>query len=72
MSHPVRITCATCTAPYDPSLVAWACPVCDTPAPGGSPRARLADDDRLTAIVLAGTLLNIVLLAALAAIVLSR
>ncbi len=68
----MRINCATCAAPYDPKLVAWACPVCDTASPGVSPRVGLADDDRLTAIVLAGTLLNIVLLAALAAIVLSR
>lgn len=68
----MRITCATCAAPYDPRLVAWACPVCDTGAPGAVARTRVGDDDRLTAIVLAGTLLNIVLLAALAAIVLSR
>lgn len=68
----MRITCERCFAPYDPKLVAWACPVCDTAAPGGSGRVALGDDDKLTAIVLVGTLLNIVLLAALAAIVLSR
>ncbi len=69
-----RTVCLTCTAPYAPALVGWACPVCDTPAPGERPALRrwANDDDKLTAIVLAGTLLNITLLAALAAIVLSR
>ena len=68
----MRITCERCSAPYDPKLVDWACPVCDTAAPGVNRRIGLGDDDKLTAIVLAGTLLNIALLAALAAIVLSR
>lgn len=67
-----RIVCVTCEAPYAPALVDWACPVCDTPTPDAPRRRRLRDDDKLTAIVLAGTLLNVVLLAVLAAIVLSR
>ena len=67
-----RTVCVTCEAPYAPALVDWACPVCDTPTPEAPRRRRLPDDDKLTAIVLTGTLLNIVLLAALAAIVLSR
>ena len=67
-----RTVCVTCTAPYAPALVGWACPVCDTPAPGAPTRRKVADDDRLLAVVLSGTLLNVVLLALLAAIVLSH
>ena len=66
------VTCPTCSAPYRPKLVQWACPVCDTPAPGAEtrPRRRLDDDDdRLLAIVLAATIANVALLALLAVFV---
>jgi hypothetical protein len=71
-----RVVCPSCSAAYRPDLTSWTCPVCDAPPPDGSPSRvlRLWDDSetRMTAIVLLGTLLNVVLLAALAAIVLSR
>ncbi|MCU1588500.1 MAG: hypothetical protein JWN31_1993 [Frankiales bacterium] len=71
-----RILCESCGAPYRPDLTAWTCPVCDAPPPAGGPQraGRPWDDSetRMTAIVLLGTLLNVLLLAALAAIVLAR
>jgi hypothetical protein len=69
----VRVVCARCTAPFDPSLTRYRCPVCDTPAPGGAPAPRAWDDpdDRLLAIVTAATLANVLLLAILALVVLS-
>jgi hypothetical protein len=66
------LVCLTCRAPYRPSLTGWACPVCDTAAPGGETRRsrRLADpDDRLLGIVLLATIANVVLLAVLAVFV---
>ncbi len=66
------LTCTTCRAPYRPALTGWACPVCDTPAPGAETRRsrRLADaDDRLLAIVLLATIANVVLLGLLAVFV---
>ena len=66
------LTCSTCRAPYRPSLTGWACPVCDTPAPGAESRRsrRLADaDDRLLGIVLLATIANVVLLGVLAVFV---
>ena len=66
------VTCPTCRAPYRPNLTGWACPVCDTAAPGAETRRsrRLADaDDRLLAIVLLATIANVVLLAVLAVFV---
>lgn len=72
----MRVTCGTCGAPYAPALTDWTCPVCDAPPPEGSPQRVLrvwhSTDDRMMAIVLLGTLLNVLLLAGLAAIVLSR
>lgn len=67
------VVCTRCAAPYRPRLTDWACPVCDTAAPGAETRRRRRfedDDDRLLAIVLLATLANVVLLAALAAFVL--
>ncbi len=66
------LVCLTCRAPYRPALTGWACPVCDTPAPGAERRRsrRLADaDDRLLGIVLLATIANVVLLAVLAVFV---
>ena len=66
------LTCTTCRAPYRPQLTGWACPVCDTTAPGAETRRsrRLADaDDRLLGIVLLATIANVVLLGVLAALV---
>ena len=69
----VRVACERCTAPYDPTLTRYRCPVCDTAAPGGAPAPRAWDDpdDRLLAIVTAATLANVLLLAVLALVVLS-
>ncbi len=67
-----EVVCPTCSAPYRPSLTAWACPVCDTAAPGAeSRRLRRFDDpdDRLLAIVLFATIANVVLLALLSVFV---
>ena len=66
------VTCELCAAPYRPSLTDWACPVCDTPAPGGEARRGrgLSDDDRLLAIVAVATIANVVLLGLLAVFVL--
>lgn len=67
------VTCPTCRAPYRPPLTGWACPVCDTAAPGAEQHRsrRLADaDDRLLAIVLLATIANVVLLAVLSLVVL--
>ena len=66
------VSCVTCTAPYRPGLTGWACPVCDTAAPGaGSRRRRRLDDadDRLLALVLLATIANVVLLGVLTVIV---
>ena len=66
------VTCERCTAPYRPALTGWACPVCDTPAPGAEERVGrgLSDDDRLLAIVALATIANVVLLGLLAVFVL--
>ncbi|GAC1445668.1 MAG: hypothetical protein NVSMB55_27900 [Mycobacteriales bacterium] len=72
---PDRIDCPTCSAPYRPQLTAGTCPVCDSPPPAGSshrPRwfdaSRFSPDDRLLAIVVVGTVLNVLLLGLLAAL----
>jgi hypothetical protein len=71
-----KVECGTCGAPYRPHLTRWTCPVCDAPPPDGAParvlRAWDDPEDRFLAMVLLGTLLNVVLLGLLAAIVLSR
>ncbi len=67
-----QVVCARCAAPYRPRLTDGACPVCDTPAPGVAPRRlrRVDDaDDRLLAIVVLATIANVLLLAVLAAVV---
>jgi hypothetical protein len=68
-----RITCVRCTAPYDPSLTRYRCPVCDTPSTDEPPRSRVWDDpdDRLMAIVVAATFANVLLLSILTLVVLS-
>ncbi|MCW2545014.1 MAG: hypothetical protein JWM40_2566 [Frankiales bacterium] len=71
-----RVSCGTCGAPYRPDLTGWTCPVCDALPPEGGPQRLIRGwddaDNRMLAIVLLGTLLNVLLLAALAAVVLSR
>lgn len=72
MTTAAAVACPTCAAPYRPALTGWACPVCDTVAPGAESRRsrRLADaDDRLLAIVLVATIANVLLLAGLAVFV---
>jgi hypothetical protein len=67
-----QVHCETCTAPYRPRLTAGTCPVCDTAAPQGSyrpSRLALSPDDRLMAIVVAATVLNLLLLGLLAVLV---
>ena len=68
-----RTVCVRCTAPYLASLTRYRCPVCDTPAPGPSPRLRGWEDpdDRLLAIVVLATIANVILLAVLSLVVLS-
>ena len=69
-----QVRCATCGAPYRPRLTAGTCPVCDTPAPDGTGASRVPrwfsdPDDRMIAIVVAATVLNVALLALLAVLV---
>jgi hypothetical protein len=67
-----QVRCETCNAPYRPRLTGGSCPVCDAPAPEGSVRPRrfvLSPDDRLMAIVVVATVLNVLLLGLLAALV---
>ena len=71
-----QVRCPTCAAPYRPRLTAGTCPVCDTPAPDGAGASRLPrwfsdPDDRMIAIVLVATVLNVALLALLAVLVLN-
>ena len=71
-----QVRCATCAAPYRPRLTAGTCPVCDAPAPDGMGSGRLPrwfsdPDDRMIAIVLVATVLNVALLALLAVLVLN-
>ena len=67
-----RISCERCTAPYDPSLTRYRCPVCDQASPGGQLVLRVWDDpdDRLIAIVVMATIANVLLLAVLTLLVL--
>jgi hypothetical protein len=72
-----QVRCETCAAPYRPRLTAGTCPVCDTPAPEGVGSSRLPrwftdPDDRMIAIVVVATVLNVALLALLAALVVSN
>ncbi len=67
-----RVDCGVCHVAYAPRLTGWACPVCDTAAPGAQTRrSRLVDsaDDRLLAIVLVATIANVLLLAVLSVFV---
>lgn len=69
-----RIRCVSCNAPYLPRLTAGSCPVCDTPAPAGATRSWLpqlvtSEDDRLMAMVVVATVLNVVLLGLLALLI---
>ena len=71
-----QVRCSTCAAPYRPRLTAGTCPVCDTPAPDGVGASRLPrwlsdPDDRMIAIVMVATVLNVALLALLAVLVLN-
>ena len=67
-----QVRCETCNAPYRPRLTGGTCPVCDAAAPEGSvrrSRLNLSPDDRLMAIVVTATVLNVLLLALLATLV---
>lgn len=73
-----RVICDRCATPYAPSLTRHACPLCGRAAPGARDGgvtlliARLSDpDDRVVGLVVAATLLNLLLLAALAVVVLT-
>ena len=76
--EPGQVRCETCAAPYRPRLTAGTCPVCDTPAPEAEAparglSARFRDpDDRMIAIVLLATVLNLALLGLLTALVVSH
>ena len=65
-----RVVCPTCGVGYRPALTRWACPVCDTDAPGAQPvaaaeRAWQDPDTRVIAIVIAATAVNLIVLAVL-------
>jgi hypothetical protein len=64
------ISCARCEVGYTPQLVGGSCPVCSTPAPGVAPR-RATPPDRSLYLVGAATIANVLLLAILAAYLLS-
>jgi hypothetical protein len=66
---PGVIPCSRCEVSYDPRLVGGACPVCSTPAPGHE--RRTAAPDRALYLVGAATVANMLLLAILAAYLLS-
>ncbi len=68
-----RMPCSHCGSRYAPALVKHRCPVCRTPAPGATrPRtAALDSDDRMLLIVALATVTNVVVLAVLAAYLLS-
>ena len=71
-----QVRCPTCAAPYRPRLTAGTCPVCDTPAPDGIGASQLPrwfsdPDDRMIAIVVVATVLNVALLVLLAVLVLN-
>ena len=68
-----QVVCPACFVPYRAALTAWACPVCDAPAPGAEarrPRVIDSPDDRLLALVLIATIANVLLLAGLTLLVL--
>jgi hypothetical protein len=67
---PGLTSCARCEVSYDPRLVGGACPVCSTRAPGFEHR-RAAAPDRALYLVGAATIANVLLLAILAAYLLS-
>lgn len=76
--EPGQVRCETCSAPYRPRLTGATCPVCDTPAPEGDVPVRRVlgrfsdPDDRMIAIVLLATVLNVLLLGLLTALVVSH
>lgn len=67
-----QVRCAKCAAAYRPRLTGGHCPICDTAA--GIPAAGqsflvINPEDRVLAIVIGATLLNIILLGLLVALV---
>lgn len=69
-----RIRCSACSAPYLPQLTDGRCPVCDAPSPvlptrSWLPRLSRNEDDRLMAIVIVATVLNVALLALLTVLI---
>ena len=67
-----QVRCATCTAAYRPRLTGGRCPICDTAAgtpAAGQSRFVINPEDRVLAIVIGATLLNIILLGLLVALV---
>ena len=61
----VPVDCTRCGVTYRPALTAGTCPVCDT-APGGEHGAPAPQRDLLLPIVLVATVVNVLLLGALA------
>jgi hypothetical protein len=59
------VDCPRCGVTYRPALTAGTCPVCDT-APGGEHGKPTPPRDLLVPIVLAATVVNVLLLTALA------
>jgi hypothetical protein len=68
-----RLVCPRCAAAYLPPLTRWSCPVCRTASPGApTAHARsLRPADRTLLIVGLATVVNLVVLAVLAALVLA-
>ena len=67
-----QLRCAKCTATYRPRLTGGRCPICDTAAgipAAGQSRFVINPEDRVLAIVIGATLLNIILLGLLVALV---
>ena len=59
-----RHECLRCSASFHPELVGGACPVCGTPAGGGTTRRRVVPaDDRLLVLVGLATIANLLVLA---------
>ena len=61
----VPVDCARCGVTYRPALTGGTCPVCDT-SPEGSHGSAARQRDLLVPIVLVATVVNVLLLGALA------
>ena len=67
-----RVECRRCAVRYAPGLTQGSCPVCGVTAPGHRDRGRQwpEADERRVVLVVAATIANVVLLAALAVLAL--